>query len=133
MVQGKEMEDHFGEVDVGETDSIQGTADDVIYNLWGMKDPNYVMRMMATGGRLLADDTCTETVIRWKENGEDVVNNFKYKLPFDWNFRYCHAVYEHNNSRHAMSSIEDNIINFSLCVVYIPQLHLPKTILHLFK
>ena len=37
-------------------------VDDIIYNTWGMKEPNYVMRMMATGGRLLADDACTETV-----------------------------------------------------------------------
>ena len=51
------MEDHFREVEVGETDAIQGTVDNVIYNLWGMKEPNYVMRMMATGGQLLVDDT----------------------------------------------------------------------------
>ena len=50
MVPGKEMEDHFREVEVGETDAIQGTADDVIYNLRGMEEPNYVMTMMATGG-----------------------------------------------------------------------------------
>ena len=51
---------------MGETDSIEGTVDDVISNLWGMKYPNYVMRMMATGGRLLVDNTCKEIVIRWK-------------------------------------------------------------------
>ena len=33
MVPGKEMEDHFGGVEVGETDAMQGTVDDVIYNL----------------------------------------------------------------------------------------------------
>ena len=62
------MEDHFG--GVGETYAIQGTVDEVIYNLWGMKEPNYVMKMMATGGHLLADDTRKETVIIWKKNGE---------------------------------------------------------------
>ena len=56
------MEDHSGEVEVGETDAIQVTVDYVIYNLWGMKESNYVMRMMATGGRLLVDYTCKETV-----------------------------------------------------------------------
>ena len=45
-----------------------------------------MMRMMATGGRLLADDTRKETVRRWKESGEEVVKNFKYKLSFDWDF-----------------------------------------------
>ena len=73
MVPGKEMEDKFGEVKVRKTYSIQGTVDDVICNLWKVKKPNYVMRMMATSGRLLADDTFMETVIRQKENGEDVL------------------------------------------------------------
>ena len=37
MVPGKEMGDHFREVEVGETYAIQGTVDDVIYNVWWMK------------------------------------------------------------------------------------------------
>ena len=104
MVTCKDMEDHFGEVEVGETDTIHGPVDDVIYKLWGMKEYNYVM---ATGGHLMADDTRKETVIRWKENGEDRVKKFKYKLPFDWHFRYRHAVDNQNNLRHALISIED--------------------------
>ena len=62
---------------MGETYAIHGTVDDVINNLWGMKEPTYVMRIMATGGCLLVDDTCKETLRRWKENGEDVVKKFK--------------------------------------------------------
>ena len=77
MVPGKYMEDDFGEVEVGETDAIQGIVDDKIYNLWGIKVTNYVMRMMATGGRLLADDTFKETVRRWNENEENMVNKSK--------------------------------------------------------
>ena len=57
--------------------------------------------------RLLADDTCKETVRRWKENGKDVVKNFKYNLPFDWHFCYRHVVDDHNNLRHELPSIED--------------------------
>ena len=101
------MEDNFGELEVGEIDSIQGTVDDIIYNLWGMEKPNYVMRIMATGGRLLADNTCKETVIRWKGNEEDVVKKFKYTLSFDWNFSYRHAVDDHKNLRHTLPSIDD--------------------------
>ena len=66
MVPGKDMEDHFGKVVVGETDAIQVTVDDVIYNLCVMKEPNYMMGMMDTGGHLLVDDTCKETVRIWK-------------------------------------------------------------------
>ena len=101
------MEDNFRGVEVGEIDAIQVKVDDVIYNLWGVKDPNCVMRMMTTDGRLLEDYKFKETVIRWKGNGEDVVNNFKYKLPFDWNFCYQCSVDDHNNLRHALKSIED--------------------------
>ena len=72
MVPVKDMEDNFGEVEVGDTDAIQGSVDDIIYNLWGMKEPNYVMRMMATGGRLLADYTRKKTVRRREENAEYV-------------------------------------------------------------
>ena len=57
MVSVKDIEDNFGEVEVGEIDTIQGTVDDIIYNLWVTKEPNYVMKMMATGSILLVDDT----------------------------------------------------------------------------
>ena len=99
------MEDHFWEVEVGETHAIQVTVDDVIYNLLVMKEPTYVMMMMATGGGLLADETCKESVRRWKENVEDMVKKFNYKLPFDCYFRYRHTVDYHNNLSHSLPSI----------------------------
>ena len=37
VVPSKYMEDHLGEVEVGDTYAIQGTVDDVIYDLWGTK------------------------------------------------------------------------------------------------
>ena len=49
MVPGKDMEDNFGKMEVGETDAIQGTVDGDIYNLWGTKEPIYLKKMMATG------------------------------------------------------------------------------------
>ena len=65
---------------MGDTDAVQGTVADIIYNLWWMKEPNYEMRIMDTGGHLLEDETCKETLRRWKENGEEVMNKFKYKI-----------------------------------------------------
>ena len=70
------MEVNFREVEVGDTDAIQGTFDCAIYNLWVMKKPNYFMSIMDSGVCLLADETCNETLIRCKENGEDVVKKF---------------------------------------------------------
>ena len=49
---------------------------------------------------------------RRKENGENVVKKFKYKLPFDWHFRYRHAVDDHNNLRHSLPSIEDTWVTY---------------------
>ena len=66
-----------------------------------------MVRIMATGGRFLADDTCKVTVKRWKENGEGVLKKFKYKLPFDWYFCYYHVVDNHNNIRNPLPSIAD--------------------------
>ncbi len=45
LVPGDEMERHFAEEGkvARECDAIQGTMDGVVYNLWGMKEPNYVM------------------------------------------------------------------------------------------
>ena len=57
MVPGKDAEEHFWDLEVGDTYAIQRTVDDVIYGLWGTKNANYVMRMMDTGVRLLEDDT----------------------------------------------------------------------------
>ena len=66
MVPDKDMEDHFWGVEVEETDSIQGTVDDVIYNIWRLKDSNYVMSVMATDGCRLVYETCKDNLISWK-------------------------------------------------------------------
>lgn len=63
--------------------------------------------MMATGGSLNSDQTCKSAVRKWVENGVEVVKRFTYQFPFDWHFRYRHAMGDHNNLRHALPSIED--------------------------
>ena len=62
-----------------------------------------MMKIMATGGVLEEDDTCRETF----HGSGDARTSFKYKKPFDWHFRYCHAVDDHNNLRHGLPSLED--------------------------
>ena len=95
-----------GGVNVGDNHAIAGTM--VAYNLWGMKEPDYVMRMMASGGLLAAYETCKEAVRKWTEGGIKVVHRFRYACPFDWHFRYHHAVDNHNNLHHALPSVEDS-------------------------
>jgi hypothetical protein len=104
------MQFHFDEegVQVGDCHAIQGVLEGMTYNLWGMKEPDYVMRMMATGGQLAALNSCKMTRRRWRDGGVDVSHTFQYTCPFDWHFRYRHAVDDHNNLRHALPSIEDS-------------------------
>ena len=106
---GEEVKTHFNRegVSVGDTGAVSGHMDGVSYNFWCMKEPNYIMSCMATGGRLLSDATCKVATRSWVENGVNIVKSFAYALPFDWHFRYRHAVDDHNNLRHALPSIED--------------------------
>ncbi len=89
-----------------------------MYNLWGMKEPNYVMQMMATGGPLGDNETCKETVHYWKDGGIEVCHCFQYKCPFDWHFWYWHFIDDNNNLRHGLPSIEDSWIThrWEICV-----------------
>ena len=70
-VPGDAMQRFFDEegVDVEDCHAITGSMDGVPYNLWGMKEPDYVMRMMATGGQMSVIETCKETVRKWMDNG----------------------------------------------------------------
>jgi hypothetical protein len=60
-------------VQVGDCNTILGTLDGVPYNLWAMKETDYIMKMMVCDGLLQALDSCKETVRKWKENGLKVV------------------------------------------------------------
>jgi hypothetical protein len=95
-------------VDVGDNHAIVGTMDGLAYNLWGMKEPDYVMRMMASGGPLAAYETCKEAVHKWTEGGIEVVRRIRYAFPFDGHFRYPHVINDHNNLRHGLPSVEDS-------------------------
>jgi hypothetical protein len=72
-----------------------------------MKEPDYVMKIMATGGSLMANDSCRTTSRSWIEGGVPKCKDFTYTQPFDHHFRYRHAVDDHNNLRHSLPSWED--------------------------
>jgi hypothetical protein len=98
------------EVKVGDVDAITGVQDDVPYFIWGMKEPDYVMRLMATGGPLGSTDECRETERRCTEGDQDVKRKFIYMCPYNWHFCYRHAVDHHNNLRHATPAVEESWI-----------------------
>lgn len=79
-IPGEEIENHMKNKGIGETDAIQETFNGITYNLWAMKEPEDVMKMMATGGSLLADGSCCTTICYWLENGVDQVKEFAYSF-----------------------------------------------------
>jgi hypothetical protein len=101
------MQLYFDGKEVGSIDAVAGTLDGIPYNIWCMKEPDYVMRMMATGRALLADDNCKEVTRNWIKSGAEKTKKFQYTKLFDWHFNYRHAVDDHNNLRHALLSIKD--------------------------
>jgi hypothetical protein len=114
------MQDFFDKdrVDVGDCHAIAGTQDGILYNLWRMKEPDYVMRMMTTGGLMTTFESCKESVRWWIDRGVKVVCRFCYACPFDWHFRYRHAVDDHNNLWHGFPLFEDswNTMRWENCV-----------------
>ncbi len=82
-VPGDAMQARFDRpgVNVGDDDAVSGTQDDVPYNLWGMKEPDYVMRMMVTGGANSADDLFKTTTWTWKPGNEEILTTFQYPRP----------------------------------------------------
>ena len=64
MVLGDEMTEAFADANVGTLMAISGVLDGVKYFLWGLKEPSYMMKMMVTGGPLIANETCKDQ--RWK-------------------------------------------------------------------
>ena len=70
MVPGEVIRAHYEDKEVGEMDAIQGTMDGHPYTIWGMKELDYVMSMMAMGGLLNEDKNCRLTTRTWTEKGE---------------------------------------------------------------
>ncbi len=102
LVPDEAMDARFADKAVGDVDQVTGVMDNVNYKLFGMKEPDYVMKMMVTGGVLETDDSC-----KMAKRGEGpTAIHFKYTKPIDWHFQYRHAVDDHNNLRHAVPSIE---------------------------
>lgn len=86
LVPGPAMDERFAAKAVGEVEAIQGldVASNTPYFVWCMKESDYVMRIMATGGSLTTDETC-KTAHRGV--GANRVS-FPYMKPYDWHFRY---------------------------------------------
>jgi hypothetical protein len=95
--------------------AITGKFDDKEYFLWGLKEPNYIMMMMATRGLLLANNSCGMQKRRCTEGVLRRFWLFQFQCPYGWYHKYRHAVSNHNNLRHLLPSIEHTIVRILVC------------------
>ena len=107
-VAGNAIEAHLTNKNVGEHNSIQGTQDGQIYFIWAMKEPDYVIKLMATGGKNEKSALNKLTTWEWKVNGKKVTTTLNYPYPAKWHYKYRQAIDDHNNLRHAVPSIKDS-------------------------
>ncbi len=106
------------ELKVGDSLAIFGKLDSKEYFFWALKEPSYIMKMMAMGGPLLANDSCGEQKQRWTEGGVERVGTFQLTCPYDWHYKFRHAVDDHNNLHHALPLIQHTITttHWEMCV-----------------
>ena len=93
-IHGKAIKEHFAEKEIVPTDSWAGKMDDVPFNVFSMKESDYVMSLMSTYG---TNEWCGQEVCHdWKENGIRKSTTFQYPEVVDNNFKYRHYVDDHN-------------------------------------
>ena len=109
-IPGDAMAEHTATQQVGDCDSFRGTLDGVPYDIFTLKEPDYIMKVMSTYGGLTVPQNQRESKRVWKENGETKTATFQYTEPFANHFNFRHAVDDHNNLRHGLPSIESTIV-----------------------
>ena len=92
LVPGDAISEYFETKSVGETDVISGKLSGIEYFIWGMKEPDYVMKIMGSGGALVLDG-CKVVRRKWKDGNESHTQQFTYTKPFQWHFQYRHIVH----------------------------------------
>ena len=107
-VPGDEIDQHFTAKEVGATDTLKGVLDNVPYDIFCMKEPDYVMKIMSTYGGLVEKEGQKKSFRTFTgENGKEEKTEFIYKLPFLNHFDFRHIVDDHNKLRHKIPSLEE--------------------------
>ncbi len=103
---GHVLESYFSLKLVGAIDIVCRTLNWLEYFTWGMKEPNYVVKIMGIGDTLVTE-RCKEAHWKWVDGNKRHMAKIHNSNPFHWHFHYCHIVDYHNNLTHALPSIED--------------------------
>lgn len=112
-VPGDVIDERVKDKGLGYSDSVKGHQDQVPYNLFMMKDKDFVMKLMSTYGGLTVKPNQKKTY-RWFKGqtprSDSTVKTFKYPDLFANHYLFRHCVDDHNNLTHSVPSIEGTMI-----------------------
>ena len=104
-VRGDEIASHFDDKEVGTCDALQGTLDYVPFHIFAMKEPNYVMSLMATYGTLRPEGK--EKKREFVHEGKKKIRTFLYPEVVSNYFGARDKVDSHNSLRMHPLSLEE--------------------------
>ncbi len=83
LVPGETINLHFQSNDVGDTDVLAGNLISVKYFIWGVKETDYIIKIMGTGGELVTEG-CKEAWRKLRDGNKLHSTKFNYTKPFHW-------------------------------------------------
>lgn len=97
-IDGNRIINHFDNLAVGTTDRLPGNYENVKFDVFAMKEPDYVMMIMSTYGALTEHSDQKFSYRGSVATGD--ATKFKYKEVVANHYKYRGAVDEHNSKRH---------------------------------
>jgi Transposase IS4 len=105
-IMGDEIKEVFADKEIGHTDRLPGEIYGTKFDLFYMKEPDYVMMLMSTYGQLTSK---TDQKDSWRDvdqpDGERTTKRFKYTEFFANHYYDRGAMDDHNNKRHDVGGL----------------------------
>jgi hypothetical protein len=99
-VKGDDIASHFENLNIGDVDSIHGHLNGVPFDIFCMKDVNFVTSLMSTYGSNQRVGN-----LKYRSTNEGRIS-FQYPVVISQHYLYRHAVDDHNARRHYPISFE---------------------------
>ena len=106
FIKGDDINKHFEGKEIGHTDSLPGTMDGVPFHVFGLKEPDYVMKVMATYGTNERNENHRTRRIYKDKEKKQVSTSFYYPEIMSNHYKFRHAVDDHNAKRHSPICLE---------------------------
>jgi hypothetical protein len=103
-IRGDDIKAQFESKEVGDIDAWHGTLDNIPFHLFCMKEPAFVITIMATYGTLEMSEKLTSR--SYLEGNVKKQKTFAYSKVIYNHYNYRHLVDDHNAKRHSPISLK---------------------------